>query len=142
MPLIEETRRVFIALLGGTDLRHAVFPAGAIPVVITAGAGAYAWGAAYTQIVAGATVTADSLIYGVHLANAALDDFYVRIGLGAGAAEVQRAVVPIDGNNTSGIFIPLPLPIFVLAGTRIAADAMSGTGGNAVSVKVAYVTGF
>lgn len=138
MAIITEVRRLYTALIESGAVRYGVYPAGAADVVLTAGAGAYAWPANYTQIVA--AVGQASWMYGVHFNDAAVDDFEVRIGSGLAAAEVALILLPFNGNDRSGGFINVPFPCLVANGIRVSGGSRSGTGGNDIDVKVAYAS--
>ncbi|KKM05366.1 hypothetical protein LCGC14_1754860 [marine sediment metagenome] len=125
------------------NIRTLVFPDLAAGVVLT-GAKAYAYGA-WVQIVAAAGVVVDTWISGVELAEglAGGDQYQVQVGSGAGAAEVGLAAIPFDSRNGSGGQVDLPLPIKVLAATRIAARTANAAAGaaNTIIAKVKAIQG-
>lgn len=113
-------------------------PAG---TAVVAAAGAWNYTAAPTQIAA-SVGTSPILVTAVHITSAAAVHAQVSLMTGAGAAEVEWGVFGIPrvaGVEVMGISYPLPYPVLIPAGTRLAARARSSAGGTTHEVGVTYV---
>jgi len=116
--------------------RLVVFPLGAVPVTVAGTAGVFgAFAGAGTQIAA--TVGAQSVrVYQIDMSNpTAPADYEVQIGYGLAAAETWLGVVTMNLAS-----VPLPFPLEVPAGQRLAARCRDSIGGNTVDVKVLAYT--
>lgn len=116
--------------------RLVLFPNGAVPITVVGTAGAWgAWAGAGTQLAA--TVGNQRVfIYQIDLSNpTAPADFEVQIGYGLAAAETWLGAVTMNIAS-----VPLPAPIEIPAGQRLAARCRDSIGGNTVDVKVLAYT--
>lgn len=171
MGLPQEVQQTFLAKVNSGNIRYWVIPAGPdadtenAQVALTPAAGALTYGilvgAAWTPITAqawdqddGGAVAigpaADGWICGVYGAIiTAKEDFYiVNIGSGVAKAEVSllrvgfRWVAGTAADAVTGMYIPLPFPIRVVAASRVAGRAARVAGGaNAITVSLLVATG-
>ena len=171
MALVQEVQQTFLAKVNSGNIRYWMIPAGPdddtenAQVALTPAAGALTYGilvgAAWTPICATAWDTddagaaaigpaADGWICGVYgAAITAKEDFYtVNIGAGVAKAEVSlmrvgfRWVAGTAADAVTGMYIPLPFPVRVLAGARVAGRAARIAGGaNAITVSLLVATG-
>lgn len=170
MALVQEVQQNFLAKVNTGNIRYWIIPAGPTvevenaqvalapdAVALTYG---IAMGAAWTPICATAWDTddggaaigpvADGWTCGVYGAViTAKEDFYfVNIGSGVAKAEVSlmrvgfRWVAGTAADAVTGMYIPLPFPVRVLAGSRVAGRAARVAGGaNAITVSLLVATG-
>lgn len=171
MALVQEVAQNWQAKVNTGNIRYWMIPAGPtvevenaqvalLPdaVALTYG---IAMGAAWTPICAqawdqddagGAAIgpVADGWICGVYgAAITAKEDFYtVNIGSGVAKAEVSlmrvgfRWVAGTAADALTGMYIPLPFPVRVLAGARVSGRAARIAGGaNAITVSLLVATG-
>jgi len=109
-----------------------LFPDGAVPVTVVGTAGAFgAWAGAGTQLAA--TVgTRDVHISQIDMSNpTGVVDYEVQLGFGGAGVEQWFGAVTMNLAS-----VPLPFPLIVPAGQRLAARCRDSAGGNVVDVKV------
>jgi len=123
-------------LFMATTRRLVLFPDGAVPVTLTGTAGIWgAWAGAGDQIAA--TVGARSVhISQIDMSNpSGVVDYEVQIGYGGAGVEVWFGAITMNLAS-----VPLPFPLIVPAGSRLAARCRDSAGGNTVDVKVIAYT--
>ncbi|MBA7593421.1 hypothetical protein ES703_00341 [subsurface metagenome] len=128
--------RLLFLFFAAVTRRLVVFPLGAVPVTLTGTAGAWgAWVANGDQIAANVGTRAIR-IYQIDMSNpTAPVDFEVRIGYGLVGAETWLGVVTMNLAS-----VPLPFPLEVPAGQRLAAQCRDSAGGNTVDAKILAYT--
>ena len=171
MALVQEVQQNFLAQVNTGNIRYWIIPAGPdvdtenARVVLVPAAGALTYGIlvgatwtpicaqAWNQDDAGAVAIAplaDGWICGVYgMRVTAKDDFYiVNIGSGLAKAEVSLMrvgfswLVGTAADNAAGQYTPLPFPVRVAAGARVAGRAARVAGGaDNLTVSLLVATG-
>lgn len=114
--------------------------AGAAPITLTSGAGAYNLGAFSGDIIAAAQVTVPFDIHWIVVANASANAWY-EITLYWGAADTEAARIPFARTNVFVTSIALPVHTIVIpANSRVRAKMQDSVGASTADVKILYHT--
>lgn len=116
-----------------------VIPSAAVGSTLTSGTDT--WGS-YTEMIA--TTLADLAIVGVYIYDLSNDDQLHTIEIAIGTTESALITVLANelgaGDQKNMEYVPLPFPIYVPKGSRLAARVSAGVGDTCI-VKVATITG-
>lgn len=125
-------------LLDKKNSNSTVYPAGADGPTVAGAVGAWAWSAAYVQIVAATPAATDMQLVAVVVeAVSGADRFEVQIGIGGAGAETPIATFRFTATaaELSGRYV-LPSSIPIPGGSRISARTRSSGGGASADLAV------
>ena len=121
MPLVQEAKALYNALINSGSITYDVLPDGATSTTLTSGTSSWGYGS-WAQI-ASSVGTSDVWIVGVCFENPSDNvEFDVDLGTGASGSESAIGTFPVIA-----AFFPLPYPIKVSSGTRLAGRCRSST---------------